>query len=170
MLTESLIRVITYENSTNYQICHEKFFRRYICSSNSEDVIQGIFSMIKVNIGETHENIISKTLQTLNRMCRKENGWILMQIFTDASLQSNSYHCLKTCPKIKLWANDDVQENCLDMTSIWKQNSNLSAKQSEIIFRNKGVFTCNIHQSCLIYNNYYCLLTIIESFEKALLI
>ena len=53
---------------------------------------QAIFSMIKVNIDETHENIISKTLQTLNRMCRKENDWILMQIFTDAPLQSNSYH------------------------------------------------------------------------------
>ena len=39
MVTESLMRVVSYENSTKYQRCHEKFFRRYTCSSNSENVI-----------------------------------------------------------------------------------------------------------------------------------
>ena len=32
------MRVVSYENSANYQKRHEKFFRRYRCSSNSEIV------------------------------------------------------------------------------------------------------------------------------------
>ena len=37
------------------------------------------FWVIKVNINQTHEGRISKNLETDNRVCRKENGYILMQ-------------------------------------------------------------------------------------------
>ena len=40
---------------------------------------QFTFWVIKVNIDQTHEARISKNLETDNRVCRKENGYILMQ-------------------------------------------------------------------------------------------
>ena len=54
------MRVVSYENSTKYQRCHEKSFRRYICSSNIENVTStyGIFLVIKLIIDENRESVI----------------------------------------------------------------------------------------------------------------
>ena len=73
MITESLMRLISYENSTKYQRCHEKFFRRSYAVQIVRTLHQFIFWVIKVNMDETNEVRSSKNLETDNRGYRKEN-------------------------------------------------------------------------------------------------
>ena len=73
IVTESLMRLISYENSTNYQRCHEKFFRRSYATQIVRTVHQFTFWVIKVNMDEMREVRISKHLETDNKGYREEN-------------------------------------------------------------------------------------------------
>ena len=55
MVTESLMRVISDENSTNYQRCHEKFIRRSYTTQIVRTLYKFTFWVIKVNMDETRE-------------------------------------------------------------------------------------------------------------------
>ena len=89
MVTESRMRLISYENSTKYQRCHEKFFRRSYATQIVRTLHQFTFWVIKVNMDENREVNISKNLETDNRVCRIENGYILMQ-------NKSFYRCFST--------------------------------------------------------------------------
>ena len=73
MVTESLMRLISYENSTNYQRCHEKFIRRSYTTQIVRTLHQFTFWVIKVNIDEMRDVRSSKNLETDNKGYRKEN-------------------------------------------------------------------------------------------------
>ena len=73
MVTESLMRLVSYENSTNYQRCHEEFFRRSYVTQIVRTLHQFTFWVIKVNMDEMREVRSSKNLETDNRRYRKED-------------------------------------------------------------------------------------------------